>query len=48
VHPELEGKSLKQKITLLEEKMYQAAKDLDFEKAASLRDQLKALKINEG
>ncbi|MGS2716634.1 excinuclease ABC subunit UvrB [Eionea flava] len=48
VHPELEGKSLKQKIVLLEEKMYQAAKDLDFEKAASLRDQLKELKINEG
>ena len=44
-HPELEGKTLSQKIKLLEEKMLQAAKDLDFEKAASLRDQLKMLKI---
>ncbi|EGG92904.1 Excinuclease ABC subunit B [gamma proteobacterium IMCC1989] len=47
LHPELEGKSLKQKIALLDEKMYQAAKDLDFERAASLRDQIKQLKINE-
>jgi excinuclease ABC subunit B len=47
VHPELDGKNLKQKIIILEEKMYQAAKDLDFEKAASLRDQLKQMKINE-
>jgi excinuclease ABC subunit B len=48
LHPELEGKNLKQKLKILEEKMYQAAKDLDFEKAASLRDQLKQLKIEEG
>jgi excinuclease ABC subunit B len=47
LHPELEGKTLKQKIALLDEKMYQAAKDLDFERAASLRDQIKQLKINE-
>jgi excinuclease ABC subunit B len=47
VHPELEGKSLPKKITILEEKMYQAAKDLDFEKAASLRDQLKKMKMSE-
>lgn len=47
LHPELEGKSLKQKIALLDDKMYQAAKDLDFERAASLRDQIKQLKINE-
>ncbi len=44
---ELEGKSLPQKIEILEEKMYQAAKDLDFEKAAALRDQIKNLKITE-
>ncbi|MFT5421587.1 MAG: excinuclease ABC subunit B [Candidatus Endobugula sp.] len=48
LHPELDGKNLKQKLKILEEKMYQAAKDLDFEKAASLRDQLKQLKIEEG
>jgi excinuclease ABC subunit B len=48
LHPELVGKNLKQKIILLDEKMYQAAKDLDFERAASLRDQIKQLKINEG
>jgi excinuclease ABC subunit B len=47
LHPELEGKSLKKKIALLDDKMYQAAKDLDFERAASLRDQIKQLKINE-
>ncbi len=47
VHPELEGKSLAQKIKLLEEKMLAAAKDLDFEKAASIRDQIQALKITE-
>ncbi len=46
-HPELEGKSLPKKIAILEEKMYQAAKDLDFEKAASLRDQIKKMKISE-
>ncbi len=45
VHPELEGKSAKQKLAALEEKMYDAAKDLDFEKAASLRDQIKQLKL---
>jgi excinuclease ABC subunit B len=33
------------KIKLLEEKMYQAAKDLDFEKAANIRDQIKELKM---
>jgi len=47
VHPELEGKSFTQKLKILEEKMYQAAKDLDFEKAASLRDQITTLKIKE-
>ncbi len=47
VHPELEGKSFTQKLKILEEKMYQAAKDLDFEKAASLRDQIATLKIKE-
>lgn len=46
-HPELEGKSLPKKLVILEEKMYQAAKDLDFEKAASLRDQIKKMKISE-
>lgn len=33
------------KIKILEEKMYQAAKDLDFEKAANIRDQIKELKM---
>jgi excinuclease ABC subunit B len=48
LHPELEGKSFKKKIAILDEKMYQSAKDLDFERAASLRDQIKQLKISEG
>ncbi|MFT6102651.1 MAG: excinuclease ABC subunit B [Candidatus Endobugula sp.] len=48
LHPELVGKNLKQKITILDEKMYQSAKDLDFERAASLRDQIKQLKVSEG
>ena len=46
VHPELEGKDLNQKLNILEEKMYQAAKDLDFEKAASLRDQISMMKVS--
>ncbi|MFT7388790.1 MAG: excinuclease ABC subunit B [Candidatus Endobugula sp.] len=48
LHPELVGKNLKQKLAILDEKMYQSAKDLDFERAASLRDQIKQLKISEG
>ena len=47
LHPELEGKSAAQKIIILEEKMYQAAKDLDFEQAASLRDQIKQMKMSD-
>jgi len=46
LHPELEGKNITQKLTILEEKMYQAAKDLDFEKAASLRDQISMMKVS--
>jgi excinuclease ABC subunit B len=48
LHPELVGKNLKQKLAILDEKMYQSAKDLDFERAASLRDQIKQLKVSEG
>ena len=40
-------KPLWQQIKLLEEKMYEAAKDLDFEKAAAIRDQIKALKTSQ-
>jgi excinuclease ABC subunit B len=38
-------KPIVEKIKILEEKMYQAAKDLDFEKAANIRDQIKELKM---
>lgn len=38
-------KPIAEKIKILEEKMYQAAKDLDFEKAANIRDQIKELKM---
>ncbi|ODS22473.1 excinuclease ABC subunit B [Candidatus Endobugula sertula] len=47
VHPELEGKSFAQKLSILEEKMLSAAKDLDFEKAASVRDQIAVMKREE-
>ncbi len=36
-----------EQIKLLEEKMFQAAKDLDFEQAATLRDKISHLKISE-
>ncbi len=36
-----------EQVKILEEKMYQAAKDLDFEQAAAIRDQIKMLKINQ-
>ncbi len=36
-----------EQVKILEEKMYQAAKDLDFEQAAAIRDQIKILKINQ-
>ncbi|MGH1438860.1 MAG: excinuclease ABC subunit UvrB [Cellvibrionaceae bacterium] len=35
-----------EQLKLLEEKMYQAAKDLEFEKAGAIRDQIKQLKIS--
>jgi excinuclease ABC subunit B len=38
-------KPIFERIKILEEKMYQAAKDLDFEKAANMRDQIKELKM---
>ena len=46
MHPEIVGKPLLQQMKILEEKMLQAAKDLDFEKAATIRDQLSALKVS--
>ncbi len=39
-----EGKSLWEQIEILEKEMFTAAKDLEFEKAAQLRDQIQALK----
>jgi excinuclease ABC subunit B len=44
---EAKKKPIWEQIKLLEEKMYQAAKDLEFEKAGAIRDQIKHLKINE-
>jgi excinuclease ABC subunit B len=35
---------IKKEITRLEDQMYQAAKDLEFEKAAQIRDELVRLK----
>lgn len=40
-------KPIWEQIKLLEEKMYEAAKDLDFEKAANIRDQIKELKMSQ-
>ena len=40
----LKGKSVFQKIDIIEKEMFLAAKDLEFEKAAQLRDQLEALR----
>ncbi len=40
-------KPIWEQIKLLEEKMYEAAKDLDFEKAANIRDQIKELKMHQ-
>ena len=48
LHPELEGKSFAQKVKILEDKMLAAAKDLDFEKAAAIRDQIQDMKITQG
>lgn len=41
--PNLDPKSLAKKIAALEEQMYQHAKDLEFEEAAALRDQIHQL-----
>jgi len=44
---ELQGKSVWDKIQLLEEKMFQCAKDLDFEEAARLRDKINQVKMEQ-
>ncbi len=44
--PHLKPAELASQIKKLEKQMYQAAKDLDFETAAQLRDQVKSLKTN--
>ena len=41
----MRAKPVPEQIKILEKAMYQAAKDLEFEKAASVRDQIALLKV---
>jgi excinuclease ABC subunit B len=47
IDKEINDKPVWEQIKILEEKMFQAAKDLDFELAASLRDKISELKVSE-